>query len=74
MITENSNVCCICCQPVSRGNVYYCSACYKEYKDEIRGRNKPKWLRYVLEWERQRRRKRNKQREAGFLPMLRLEV
>lgn len=61
-MVEENNLCCICGCEVHRrvGGVpaYYCSSCFAEHKDDIIA-NAP-WVRYLMNQEKQRRKRRNR--------------
>lgn len=61
-MAEDKNVCCICGKHITRGAftvpLYLCTRCYREYEEDVRV-NAP-WVRYLINDEKQRRKRRNR--------------
>lgn len=68
-MVEDNNCCCICGREVHRrvGGVpaYYCSRCFAGFKNDIIS-NAP-WVKYLMNQEKQRRKRRNRLLAAKVL-------
>lgn len=66
---EDNNCCCVCGREVHRrvGGVpaYYCSFCFEEYRTDII--NNAPWVKFLMNQEKQRRKRRNRLLAANFL-------
>lgn len=70
---EETNMCAICEREVSRRvkgvPVYYCAECFERFKDDIL--NRVPWVIYLMNREKQRRKKRNRLLSAKLLQSVR---
>ena len=68
MLLEDPNKCCVCDKDVYRliGGVpaYYCAGCFEDHKADILA--SAPWVRWLMNGERQRRKRRNRLLAAGY--------